>query len=154
MESRMNYQETGRGILQAMYGLERYIHACGLEPKLVNLIKLRASQMNGCAYCIDMHWKDAIAAGEKEQRLYSLDAWRESPYYTDKERAALAWAESVTFISSSHVPDELYEEVRKHFNDKEAADLTFVAATINTWNRLLISARVIPGTYEPAHATV
>ena len=152
METRMNYQEIGRGILQVMYGMERYIRECGLEPKLVHLMKVRASQMNGCAYCLDMHWKDAVADGEKEQRLYSLEAWRETPYYTDRERAALAWVESITFISSNHVPDELYEEVRKHFDEQELANLTFVAATINTWNRLVISARVVPGTYEPAKA--
>jgi AhpD family alkylhydroperoxidase len=154
MESRMNYQEIGRGILQVMYGMERYIRECGLDSKLVHLMKVRASQMNGCAYCLDMHWKDAVADGEKEQRLYSLEAWRETPYYTDRERAALAWVESITFISSNHVPDELYEDVRKHFNEQELANLTFVAATINTWNRLVISARVVPGTYEPAKATV
>lgn len=152
MESRMNYEETGKGILQAMYGLERYIRACGIEERLVYMIKVRASQMNGCAYCIDMHWKDARAVGENEQRLYGLDAWRESPFYSDRERAALEWTEAITFISSSHVPDELYEEVRKHFTEKELADLTFIVATINTWNRLVIPARVVPGTYEPAKA--
>jgi AhpD family alkylhydroperoxidase len=118
--------------------------------KLLNLIKLRASQINGCAYCLDMHWKDLRAAGENEQRLYGLDAWRESPYYTDRERAALAWTEAVTAITKGHVPDEVYEEVHRQFKEKELADLTLAVAAINAWNRLAISARTTPGTYQPA----
>jgi AhpD family alkylhydroperoxidase len=115
------------------------------------LVQLRASQINGCAYCIDMHWKDLFANGEQEQRLYSLDAWRECPYYTERERAALTWAEAVTVIAGAHVPDAVYREVQPHFTEKELADLTFAVATINAWNRLSIAGRLIPGTYQPAH---
>ena len=111
------------------------------------MVKLRASQLNGCAYCIDMHWKDLRALGEHEQRLYSLDAWRECPCYTDRERAALAWAEAVTFVAQGHVPDEVYEECRQHFDDRELSNLTLLIATINAWNRLSMAARVAPGTY-------
>jgi AhpD family alkylhydroperoxidase len=113
-------------------------------------VKLRASQMNGCAYCIDMHWKDARAAGESEQRLYGLDAWEESPYYSDRERAALAWTEALTFISDHHVPDAVYEAVRPHFSEKELSDLTWAIAAINAWNRVAIALRSTPGTYKPA----
>jgi AhpD family alkylhydroperoxidase len=132
-----------------MLGLERYLHECGLEASLIHLIKLRASQINGCAYCLDMHWKDLRALGESEQRLYSLDAWRESPYYTDRERAALEWTESVTLLADGHVPDDVYDRVRAVFNEKEIFDLTLAIATINAWNRLAISARVEPGKYQP-----
>src|SRR6201987_4492334 len=123
MEPRFN-QKVAPGIYEAMLGLGNYLRKSGLEESLVNLVCLRASQINGCAYCIDMHWKDLRAAGESEQRLYGLDAWEESPYYTDRERAALAWAEAVTDIQDGHVPDSVFEEVRKHFTDKELADLT------------------------------
>jgi AhpD family alkylhydroperoxidase len=138
------------GVYQAMRGLETYLHQSGLELSLLLLIKLRASQINGCAYCIDMHWKDLRANGESEQRLYGLDAWQESPYYTDRERAALAWTEAVTRIAETHVPDEVYEEVRPHFTDKELADLTLAVATINAWNRLAIATRAEPGKYQPS----
>jgi len=137
------------GIYKAMAGLEAYLHESGLEVPLLHLIKLRASQINGCAYCIDMHWKDLRAIGENEQRLYSLDAWREGPFYTDRERAALAWTEAVTRVTDGHVSDEVYKEVRPHFNDKELADLTLAVATINAWNRLAIASRAVPGTYQP-----
>jgi AhpD family alkylhydroperoxidase len=136
--------------LKAVLGLQAYLHQSGLEIPLLNLISLRASQINGCAYCIDMHWKDLRAAGENEQRLYGLDAWRESPYYTDRERAALAWTEAVTRVADTHVANEVYEEVRAHFNEKALADLTLAVATINVWNRLNIAARTEPGTYQPA----
>ena len=129
------------GALQAMMALEQYIRGCGLEESLIHLVKLRASQINGCAYCLDMHWKDLRALGEGEQRLYSLDAWRECPYYTGRERAALAWAEAVTLVTEGHVPDSVYEEVRPHFSEKELADLTLVVTTINAWNRLAIGFR-------------
>jgi AhpD family alkylhydroperoxidase len=138
------------GAYQAMQGLEAYLHQSGLEPSLLLLIKVRASQINGCAYCIDMHWKDARANGESEQRLYGLDAWQESPYYTDRERAALAWAESVTRVAETHVPDDVYEEVRPHFTEKELADLTLAVAAINAWNRLAIASRAEPGKYQPS----
>ncbi|HYR89340.1 MAG TPA: carboxymuconolactone decarboxylase family protein [Terriglobia bacterium] len=150
MKSRFNYVEIAPGAYKAMLGLEQYLHECGLEEPLIHLIKLRASQINGCAYCLDMHWKDLRAIGEKEQRLYSLDAWRECPYYTDRERAALEWTEAVTLVTNGHVPDSVYEKVRPFFKDKELADLTLAVATINAWNRLAISSRTVPGGYKPA----
>ena len=152
MEQRIDYLKAGRGGYQAMLGLEKYLHECGLEESLIHLIKLRTSQINGCAYCIDMHWKDLRSIGEEEQRLYGLDAWEESPYYTDRERAALAWTEAVTNIREGHAPDEVYELAAKQFTEKELADLTLAIATINAWNRLSIAARTVPGTYQPAKA--
>jgi AhpD family alkylhydroperoxidase len=149
MEARIDYLKVGRGVVDAMLGLEKYLHGTNLDPKLLDLIKLRASQINGCAYCIDMHWKDLRAAGETEQRLYGLDAWDESPYYSDRERAALAWTEAVTNIREGHVPDPIYDRVRKFFSEKELADLTLAVAAINSWNRLSIAARTVPGTYQP-----
>lgn len=150
MEARFNFTKAAPGAYKAMLGLEQYLHSCGLKESLLHLIKLRTSQINGCAYCLDMHWKDLRAAGETEQRLYSLDAWRESPFYTERERAALAWAEAVTRITEGHVPDSVYEEVRPHFNETELSDLTLAIGVINAWNRLCISARIIPGSYQPA----
>ena len=150
MEPRIDYLKSARGAYHAMLGIEHYLQQCGLEESLQNLIKLRVSQINGCAYCIDMHWKDLRAAGEAEQRLYGLDAWEESPYYTEREQAGLAWAESVTNIQEGHVPDEVFERVKKFFNDKELADLTLAVTAINSWNRLSIAARTVPGTYQPA----
>ena len=150
MEPRIDYMRVARGVYEAMLGLEKYLHQSGLEESLVHLVKLRVSQINGCAYCIDMHWKDLRSIGEQEQRLYGLDAWEESPYYTDRERAALAWTEVVTKIREGHAPDEVYEEARKQFTEKELADLTLAIATINAWNRLSIAARTVPGTYQPA----
>jgi AhpD family alkylhydroperoxidase len=130
-----------------MLGLEKYLHQSSLGEPLLLLVKLRASQINGCAYCIDMHWKDLRSLGESEQRLYGLDAWAESPYYTERERAALLWTEAVTNIRDGHVPDEVYERVRTLFPEKELAELTLAIATINAWNRLVITARVVPGAY-------
>ncbi len=150
MEPRFHYAKAAAGGYQAMLGLEHYLHACGLEEGLIHLVKLRASQINGCAFCLDMHWKDLRAMGEQEQRLYSLDAWRECPYYTERERAALAWTEALTLITGGHASDSVYEEVRPHFSEKELADLTFAIATINAWNRLAIAARTVPGLYQPA----
>jgi AhpD family alkylhydroperoxidase len=150
VEPRIDYPKNGRGVYEAMPGLEKYLDQSGLEASLMNLIKLRASQINGCAYCIDMHWKDLRAAGEQEQRLYGLDAWEESPYYTDRERAALEWTEAVTNVREGHVPDEVFERVRTRFNEKELADLTLAVAAINAWNRLSIAARAVPGMYQPA----
>src|SRR5262245_50148077 len=152
MEPRIDHMKSGRGVYEAMLGLEKYLNQCGLEKSLLDLMRLRASQINGCAYCIDMHWKDLRALGEGEQRLYGLDAWRESPYYTERERAALAWTESVTNVREGHVPDEVYEQVAKHFSEKEIADLTLVVVSINGWNRLNIAARTVPGTYKPVKA--
>ena len=150
MEARFNYAKAAPGAYKAMLGLERYLEDCGLEESLLHLIRLRASQINGCAYCLDMHWKDLRALGEQEQRLYSLDAWRESPYYSERERAALAWTEAVTLITNGHVPDTLYEEAHTHFSEKELSDLTLAVIAINAWNRLSIAARTVPGTYRPA----
>ena len=152
MEPRIDYSKVAPGAVHAMLGLEKYLHSSELDLKLLDLIKLRASQLNGCAYCIDMHWKDLRAAGETEQRLYGLDAWQESPYYTDRERAALVWTEALTNIQEGHVPDSVYEEVRKFFEEKEVADLTLAIAAINSWNRLSIALRTVPGTYQPARS--
>jgi AhpD family alkylhydroperoxidase len=140
------------GVVEAMLNLSSYLRKSGLEESLVNLVCLRASQVNGCAYCIDMHWKDLRGAGESEQRLYGLDAWDESPYYSDRERAALAWTEAVTSIRDGHVPDEVHDRVQKFFSAKELADLTFAVAAINAWNRLNIAARTPAGTYRPTKA--
>jgi AhpD family alkylhydroperoxidase len=151
---RFNYMKVAPGAYRAMAGLEHYLHESGLEASLLHLIKLRASQINGCAYCLDMHWKDLKSIGEQDHRLYELNAWEEAPFYSDRERAALAWTDAVTRVAEGHVPDEVYESVRKHFTEKELADLTLAVAAINAWNRLAISARVPPGTYEPAKAPV
>lgn len=150
MEPRIDYLKSGRGVMEAMLGVEKYLRQSGLEESLLNLIRMRASQINGCAYCLDMHWKDARSLGESEQRLYGLDAWKESPYYTDRERAALAWTEALTNIREGHVADEVYERVRPHFTEKELADLSLAITSINSWNRLNIAVRTVPGTYQPA----
>ena len=134
---------------RAMSSLEGYLKKSGLDHNLLHMIKLRASQMNGCAYCIDMHWKDARAGGESEQRLYGLGAWQESPYYSDRERAALAWTEAVTNLQDGHVSDAVYDQVRSHFSEKELADLTWAIATINAWNRVAIAGRAEAGKYTP-----
>lgn len=152
METRFNIVKAAPGIYRAMRGLEEYLHGCGLEENLLHLIKLRASQINGCAYCLDMHSKDLRAAGESEQRLYTLDAWRECPWYSDRERAALAWTEAVTLVASGHVPDEVFEQVKPHFSEKDLANLTLAITTINAWNRLSIASRTEPGTYQPPKA--
>ena len=150
MQPRINIASTNPGAYKAMLGLETYLNQCGLDKKLLDLIRMRVSQINGCAYCLDMHWKELRAAGDTEQRLYGLDAWRESPYYGDRERAALAWAEAVTLVSEGHVPDEVFEEAHRHFNDEELANLTLAVGAINVWNRLNIAFRTVPGTYKPA----
>ena len=150
MKQRLNYAEVGQGAARAMFGLEAYLAKSGLEPSLLHLLKFRVSQINGCAYCLDMHSKDLRAAGETEQRLYLLDAWRESPFYTGRERAALAWAESVTLVTEGHVPDEVYEQARAEFGEEELVDLTLAVVAINGWNRLSIAFRATPGSYRPA----
>ena len=150
MNPRIDLQKAAPGAYRAMLGLENYIAHCSVEKPLIEIVKMRASQINGCAYCIDMHSKDARAAGETEQRLYGLDAWRETPFYSDRERAALAWTEAVTLVHQTHVPDDVFEQVRQQFNETEIADLTFVIAAINAWNRLAISLRAVPGTYQAA----
>ncbi len=149
MQCRFEYDMTEHAGIQALRDLETYIHGCGLEPSLLELVKMRASQINGCAYCLDMHSKDARAAGETEQRLYTLDAWREAPFYTERERAALDWTEAVTRVADSHVPDAVYDRVKQHFNERELIDLTLAVVAINTWNRLAISSRAEAGTYRP-----
>ena len=148
MTPRIDYRQFSQPALQAMLALEQYLAGCGFDHKLMHLLKLRASQINGCAYCIDMHSIDARAAGETEQRLYALDAWRETPFFDDRERAALAWIEAVTLVSQSHVPDAVYDEARKHFSEKEIVDLTYLASTINAWNRIAVSMRAVPGRYK------
>jgi len=153
MEPRIDYRKHASEAIKAMLDLEKYIASSGLDHRLIHLLKMRASQINGCAFCIDMHAKDARALGETEQRLYELDAWRETPFYTDRERAALAWTEAVTNVAQTHVPDEVYEEVRKQFGEKEIVDLTVVAAVINMWNRIAISTRAVPGHYKAAAKT-
>jgi AhpD family alkylhydroperoxidase len=153
MKTRLQYGTTAPGIYDAMDALDQYLATCGLDQSLAHLIRLRVSQINGCAYCLDMHWKDLDALGEPAQRLYGLDAWRESPYYTDRERAALAWAEAVTLITDGHAPDAVFAEARAQFSEKELADLTLAIATINAWNRLSIAGRLTPGAYQPSPAT-
>lgn len=149
MEPRMDYRKNvSKDALQAMYSLEQAVRKSGLETSLLELVRMRASQINGCAYCIDMHSKDARAEGETEQRLYALNAWRETPFYTDRERAALEWTEAVTLVSRDQVPDEIYERVRKQFSEAELASLTMAVIAINGWNRLAISFRAVPGTYQ------
>lgn len=144
MDSRIDYTKASPAALKAMYALQTAVNGSGLESSLLELIKLRVSQINGCAFCIDMHFREAKAQGEKEERLYLLDAWRESPVYTDRERAALSWAESVTLVSQTHVPDDVFAEARKHFNESELVNLTLAVVAINGWNRFSISFRVMP----------
>lgn len=150
MGARMNYAKAAPGVMRAMSGLDDYLAGCGLEPALRELVKLRASQINGCAYCVDMHSLDARALGETEQRLYALPVWQEAPFFSDRERAALLWTEKLTLISLDHVPDQVYEQVRPHFSDEEMANLTLAIATINAWNRFGIGFRDVPGRYKPA----
>jgi AhpD family alkylhydroperoxidase len=149
MQARIDLTKISPAAYTAMAGLEGFVRGSGLDPALLHLVRMRASQINGCAYCLDMHWKDLRAIGEGEQRLYSLDAWRECPYYTDRERAALAWTEAVTLVAEHHVPDSAFAEARSHFTERELADLTLTVATINAWNRLSIAARLEPGAYQP-----
>lgn len=149
MKERLNYKDVSPDAIKAMRGVEKYVRESGLERSLYELVKIRASQINGCAYCIDMHTKDARIAGETEQRIYALSAWRETPFYSERERAALAWTEALTLISENDVPDDLYETVSKQFSEKEMVDLTMAIIAINGWNRLAISFRTVPGTYMP-----
>lgn len=149
MKERLNYATVSPHALKAMLELEKFVAASGLERSLYELVKIRASQINGCAYCIDMHTKDARKADESEQRLYALNAWRETPFFTDRECAALEWTESLTLISENDVPDSLYDEVRKHFDEKEMVALSIAIVAINGWNRLAIGFRTVPGSYKP-----
>ncbi len=149
MKQRLPYPRIAPAAFRAMVGLEQYVAQSSIEKPLRELVKLRASQINGCAYCIDMHWKDARAAGETEQRLYGLSAWEESSYYTDRERAALAWTEAVTRVADTRVPDDVYDRLRSHFSEKEIVDLTWALAAINAWNRVAVAMRAEAGTYKP-----
>jgi AhpD family alkylhydroperoxidase len=149
MEPRINFYKAAPDGINAMRGLEHYINtSSGIEPSLRELIKVRASQINGCAYCIDMHTKDARAAGESEQRLYALNAWRETPFFTERERAALEWTEAITLIADGHAPEELFFRVRQYFGEAELVNLTLAIVTINGWNRLAIAFRSVPGSYQ------
>jgi AhpD family alkylhydroperoxidase len=146
------YIKSGLG--QAMLALQHQVETSGLEHSLLELVKIRTSQINGCAYCLDMHTKDARALGETEQRIYALSAWRETPFFSDRERAALEWAEAVTRVAADQVPDRVYDEVAPHFSEQELVALTFAAVAINSWNRLAISFRAVPGSYVSPHAQV
>jgi len=149
MKTRMEYWKIAPGAFKAMSSLEAYLRESGLDKGLLHMVKLRASQINGCAYCIDMHWKDARAGGESEMRLYALDAWRESPFYNEREQAALEWTEALTLVADTHAPDESFARVRAQFDDKQLADLTWAIAAINAWNRVAIGFRATPGAYRP-----
>ncbi|MEO6773420.1 MAG: carboxymuconolactone decarboxylase family protein [Kofleriaceae bacterium] len=149
MTARIDYYTRAPKAMQAMRALELYVHDSSLEPALIELVKMRASQLNGCAYCLDMHSKDARAEGETEQRLYGLPAWREAPYYSPRERAALEWTEAITEIGRSRAEDEVYDRVREHFSEDELVTLTFAIVAINGWNRLAVGFRTPAGTYQP-----
>lgn len=147
MDNRIDYAAAAPGAVEAMQALEAYVAQSSLEPSLIELVKTRASQINGCAYCIDMHTKDARAAGESEQRLYALSAWYETPFFSERERAALAWTEAVTLIAETGATDQVYEIAREHFSEREIVELTMAVIAINGWNRLAISFRTVPGSY-------
>ncbi len=149
METRIDPRKVAPEVFRAMLTLESAVKATGLESNLLHLVRLRASQINGCAYCIDMHSKDLRAEGESEERLYVLDAWREAPFYSDRERAALAWTEAVTLIAEDHVPNDVYEQARQQFTDDELVKLTLAVVAINGWNRFSIAFRAAPGHYQP-----
>jgi AhpD family alkylhydroperoxidase len=146
MQRRLQNDKAAVGARKAMDALQKYVEECGLERSLLELVKTRASQINGCAYCIDTHTKDARALGESEQRLYGLVAWRGTPFYTERERVALAWTEAITLISQGHAPDEAFEEARTQFTEEELVNLTMAIVAINGWNRLAIGFREVPGT--------
>jgi AhpD family alkylhydroperoxidase len=149
MKARIESRNVNPRIMQLLLAVEGYLHDSNLGSRLLHLVKTRASQINGCAYCLDMHTKDARAEGESEQRLYALDAWRETPFFDERERAALEWTEAVTRVADTHVPDEVYERVSRHFNEQELVDLTLAVANINTWNRLNVAFRSVAGSYRP-----
>ena len=149
MKQRIDLLEKGQKVIKALGGLTMYLAKSSLEPQLINLIDFRVSQINGCAYCLDMHSKDLRAAGETEQRLYTIAAWREAPFYSERERAALAWAEAVTKLTNGNVPDEVYEEARRQFSEEELIDLTVAVTTINTYNRINIAFKTPAGDYQP-----
>jgi AhpD family alkylhydroperoxidase len=146
---RIDYKQLTPAALRAQQGLEAYVRGSGLDPSLLHLIKLRASYVNGCAYCVDMHTKDARLSGEQEQRLYAVPVWRQTPFFTSPERAALAWTDAVTDLGHAHVPDDVFAEVREHFTDVEIVSLTMAVVTINGWNRIAIALRQPVGSYIP-----
>ena len=148
LEPRIDYNRGFPDLRTAMRSLEHYIHRSSLDPTLLELVKVRASLINGCAYCVDMHTKVARSLGETEQRLYNVSLWRDAPFYTERERAALAWTEAVTLVHVDHVPDDVYEMVRQHFDEKELVDLTAAIVVINGWNRIAIAFRTVPGTFQ------
>ena len=152
MSARIDYRKVSPEAMSAMAGLERFIRASGLELGIVEPVRLRASYINGCAYCVDVHTKDARVAGETEQRLYAVPVWRETPFFTPRERAALAWTESVTEVARTGVPDEVYEQARTEFSESELVALTIAVVAINGWTRLGVSFRTEPGTYQPRGA--
>lgn len=156
MNARIDLMHVNPGVIHAMLGLEKQVQQSGLDEGLLDLVRMRASQINGCAHCLDMHSKDARAAGESEQRLYGLSAWRETPYYSERERAALEWTEALTLVSETHVPDDVYERVREQFSEDELVHLSLAVVSINGWNRLNVAARTVPGGYvarrRPVHA--
>jgi len=145
MESRIDYARVSSRVLNAMMALQGAVNKSSLEPALMELVKMRASQINGCAFCIDMHSREAMAKGETAQRLFLLDAWREAPLYTEREQAALAWTEAVTLITDGHVPDDVFEQARQQFTDEELVELNLAVVAINGWNRFAITFRAIPG---------
>ncbi|MDR5728282.1 MAG: carboxymuconolactone decarboxylase family protein [Terriglobia bacterium] len=149
MQPRLEYAKASPEVAKAMIQLESVVRRSGVDPRLLELIKIRASQINGCAYCIDMHTKDARAKGETEQRIYALNAWRETPFFSDKERAALAWTEAITNIQTGHAPDAVYGELSRNFSEGEMVNLTLAITTINAWNRIAIAFRSVPGSYQP-----
>jgi AhpD family alkylhydroperoxidase len=149
MTPRIDITRTGMKAVQALLRMQYFVNNCGLEHSLLELVKMRASQINGCAYCLDMHSKDMRASGETEQRIYLLNAWREAPFYSAREQAALAWTEALTLVADGEVPDEVYARVREQFSEEEVVNLTLAVAAINSWNRLCISLRIPAGTYQP-----
>jgi len=150
MSARMNYAKAAPGVVETMLRLHEYLNKSGIEEPLLDLVYLRVSQINGCAYCLDMHWKDLRALGESEQKLSMLNAWREAQGYSDREKAALAWAEAVTLVAEGHVPDDVYRQAREQFSEAELANLTLAVVGINGWNRLNIAFRIEGGSYQPA----
>jgi AhpD family alkylhydroperoxidase len=152
MKSRIDLMHVNPGVIQALLGLERQVRHAGLDHRLLDLVRMRASQINRCAFCLDMHSKDARAAGETEQRLYGLEAWRETPYYSARERAALEWTEALTLVSETGVPDDVYERVREQFSEDELVHLSLAIVAINGWNRLNVAARTVPGGYVAGSA--
>ena len=153
MDIRLNYMQAAPEAFRAMLQLSDFVEKSGLEPSLLRLVQIRASQINGCAYCLDMHTQDARAEGESEQRIYLIAAWREAPFYSERERAALEWTEALTLVADDHVPDEVYERIRPHFTDEELVNLTLAVAVINSWNRLNVAFRTPAGIYHRKEAS-